>query len=222
MADCEIEDCPGDRQLGYTCNECGGTFCTEHRLPESHNCPELRITGSDDEDRNFATGLQDKPDKKRGLTKRDRTRATESTTDKPEPMDLDSSQTVGTSNEPATSRSPDVQPDGSIAGPASSGNESSNVRTGIAARLSANVEALFFGALQSASTRLRTAGSTLWHVLTGIARLSGAALTLGAVGWIVIASAPTVHAGNLQQLDPPVEALIVLLLGSILVETTKQ
>lgn len=30
--------CDGDDQLSHTCNYCGGSFCSEHRLPESHNC----------------------------------------------------------------------------------------------------------------------------------------------------------------------------------------
>ncbi|MGB9966100.1 AN1-type zinc finger domain-containing protein [Halobacterium hubeiense] len=70
MADCDIAECEGDHLLSYTCNECEGTFCTEHRLPESHDCPALRISNFDDSEGRFETGLQDKPGK-RGMTSRD-------------------------------------------------------------------------------------------------------------------------------------------------------
>jgi Zn-dependent protease len=30
--------CGKDEDLPFTCNYCGGTFCAEHRLPESHAC----------------------------------------------------------------------------------------------------------------------------------------------------------------------------------------
>lgn len=39
--------CEGDDALSYHCNECGGTFCSEHRLPESHNCEALRSKSHD-------------------------------------------------------------------------------------------------------------------------------------------------------------------------------
>lgn len=37
------EACDGDNGLSFTCNECGGTFCSEHRLPESHQCEPLLV-----------------------------------------------------------------------------------------------------------------------------------------------------------------------------------
>jgi Zn-dependent protease len=30
--------CGKEESLPFVCNYCGGTFCSEHRLPESHNC----------------------------------------------------------------------------------------------------------------------------------------------------------------------------------------
>jgi hypothetical protein len=39
MAECDI--CGDDVNMPYECNRCGGTFCGEHRLPESHDCPAL-------------------------------------------------------------------------------------------------------------------------------------------------------------------------------------
>jgi len=69
MGDCRVVGCEGDDKISYTCNECGLTFCSEHRLPENHNCSALRKSGSNAEGV-FATGLQNKDGKKRGLTKR--------------------------------------------------------------------------------------------------------------------------------------------------------
>jgi hypothetical protein len=33
--------CGREEFLPYKCSYCGGTFCTEHRLPENHDCPAL-------------------------------------------------------------------------------------------------------------------------------------------------------------------------------------
>lgn len=40
MGECDL--CPGDDDISFTCNHCHGRFCSDHRLPESHNCSELR------------------------------------------------------------------------------------------------------------------------------------------------------------------------------------
>jgi len=32
--------CGDDVTLPFTCKYCGGSFCGDHRIPESHNCPE--------------------------------------------------------------------------------------------------------------------------------------------------------------------------------------
>ncbi|ELZ91839.1 rhomboid family protein/GlpG-like protein [Haloferax mucosum ATCC BAA-1512] len=39
MAICDV--CGKDESLPYRCSRCGGTFCSEHRLPENHNCSGL-------------------------------------------------------------------------------------------------------------------------------------------------------------------------------------
>lgn len=39
MATCE--ECGKYENLPYQCDRCGNTFCSEHRLPENHNCPGL-------------------------------------------------------------------------------------------------------------------------------------------------------------------------------------
>ncbi len=39
MATCDV--CGTDADMPYECHRCGGTFCSEHRLPEHHDCPGL-------------------------------------------------------------------------------------------------------------------------------------------------------------------------------------
>jgi len=39
MAECD--ECGKNENMPYECKRCGGTFCVEHRLPESHDCPGL-------------------------------------------------------------------------------------------------------------------------------------------------------------------------------------
>ena len=46
MSECYI--CGQQDTIGRRCNECNLPVCTEHRLPENHNCPAL-LEGSDDE-----------------------------------------------------------------------------------------------------------------------------------------------------------------------------
>jgi len=39
MANCD--QCGREENMPYQCRYCGGTYCAEHRLPESHDCPGL-------------------------------------------------------------------------------------------------------------------------------------------------------------------------------------
>jgi membrane associated rhomboid family serine protease len=39
MAKCD--ECGAHENMPYNCRHCGGTFCSEHRLPENHSCPGL-------------------------------------------------------------------------------------------------------------------------------------------------------------------------------------
>ncbi|WP_276271337.1 rhomboid family intramembrane serine protease [Haloarcula litorea] len=39
MSDCDV--CGKSENMPYQCGHCGGTFCSEHRLPEAHDCPGL-------------------------------------------------------------------------------------------------------------------------------------------------------------------------------------
>lgn len=38
--------CDGDDRLSFACNECGGTYCSVHRLPESHDCTTVQTQGT--------------------------------------------------------------------------------------------------------------------------------------------------------------------------------
>ncbi len=38
---CEFPNCGKKDALTFHCNYCGGYFCAEHHLPESHNCPSI-------------------------------------------------------------------------------------------------------------------------------------------------------------------------------------
>ena len=38
---CEFPNCGKKDVLTFHCNYCGGYFCAEHHLPESHNCPRI-------------------------------------------------------------------------------------------------------------------------------------------------------------------------------------
>ena len=53
MATCDA--CGSDENMPYNCRHCGGTYCSEHRLPENHNCPGLE--GWNDPDGVFDSGF---------------------------------------------------------------------------------------------------------------------------------------------------------------------
>ena len=42
MAECAA--CGDSNSLSYTCSRCSSTFCPEHRLPESHDCPSISFS----------------------------------------------------------------------------------------------------------------------------------------------------------------------------------
>jgi membrane associated rhomboid family serine protease len=53
MAKCDV--CGAEESMPYHCKHCGGTFCSEHRLPEAHDCPGLQDWG--DEEKVFDSGF---------------------------------------------------------------------------------------------------------------------------------------------------------------------
>jgi len=59
MGDCKVAGCDGDDKISFTCNVCELTFCSEHRLPENHDCTGVRRPGSGT-DQVLSTGLQNR------------------------------------------------------------------------------------------------------------------------------------------------------------------
>jgi len=46
VADLKCEVCAAEVELPFTCSFCGGAYCSQHRLPESHECPDYwRVRG---------------------------------------------------------------------------------------------------------------------------------------------------------------------------------
>ena len=43
MAECEFEGCSKREALPFRCKYCGKSFCTQHRLPENHECDKLHL-----------------------------------------------------------------------------------------------------------------------------------------------------------------------------------
>ncbi|WP_135829071.1 rhomboid family intramembrane serine protease [Halorussus halobius] len=60
MAQCDA--CGEDENMPYKCRRCGGTFCSAHRLPESHDCPGLNEWNDPDGvfDSGFDDGVNDR------------------------------------------------------------------------------------------------------------------------------------------------------------------
>ncbi|PSQ14692.1 rhomboid family intramembrane serine protease [Halobacteriales archaeon QS_7_69_60] len=55
MAECDV--CGKQVNMPYDCGSCGGTYCGDHRLPESHDCPGLEQWN--DPDPVFDSGFDD-------------------------------------------------------------------------------------------------------------------------------------------------------------------
>ncbi len=55
MAKCDV--CGREETMPYNCRHCGGTYCSEHRLPENHGCPGLE--NWNDPDGVFDSGFDD-------------------------------------------------------------------------------------------------------------------------------------------------------------------
>jgi membrane associated rhomboid family serine protease len=62
MAKCDV--CGRDENMPYNCRHCGGTYCSEHRLPENHDCPGLK--NWNDPDGVFDSGFDASLDDSRG------------------------------------------------------------------------------------------------------------------------------------------------------------
>ena len=62
MAKCDV--CGTSVDLPYNCRRCGGTYCSEHRLPENHSCTGL--SEWNDPDGVFDSGFDDSVDNRGG------------------------------------------------------------------------------------------------------------------------------------------------------------
>ncbi|MFC6939038.1 rhomboid family intramembrane serine protease [Salinirubellus sp. GCM10025818] len=62
MAKCDV--CGTSVDLPYNCRRCGGSYCSEHRLPENHNCTGLNEWN--DPDGVFDSGFDDSVDNRGG------------------------------------------------------------------------------------------------------------------------------------------------------------
>jgi Predicted nucleic acid binding protein containing the AN1-type Zn-finger len=58
MSKCDL--CGEEVNMPYQCRHCGGTYCAEHRLPESHDCTGLEHW--DDSGAVFDSGFDDSVD----------------------------------------------------------------------------------------------------------------------------------------------------------------
>lgn len=70
MATCDL--CGRDENMPYNCNQCGGTFCSQHRLPENHDCPGLDQWNDPDGvfDSGFDDSVQNQGGRSKSLTDR--------------------------------------------------------------------------------------------------------------------------------------------------------
>lgn len=106
MKECSV--CGESLTHPYTCNYCGEKHCSDHRLPEKHDCPELISElsfGGNSPDSGWVQETEDSD-----TTSQDRDNSTERrTVDDPGRVDVPPSPDFGDS-------SPDVADDGSIKG----------------------------------------------------------------------------------------------------------
>ncbi len=60
----------GEKSMSFTCRYCGKSFCSEHRLPENHNCDGLEESIEQDKEKN-EEWFEDKFSKKKDKEKKD-------------------------------------------------------------------------------------------------------------------------------------------------------
>lgn len=236
MADCTFPDCHGDDQLAYTCNECGERYCSKHRLPEAHDCGALARTSIDFDGERFATGLQDKPGKKRGMTTTDDTRRStppSSSSRSPAESDCASSEASkpydtgrGWRSRSSHDRAsnPDTASESSLTKQTTNTSTVSTASTRPAnepqtRRLRESASALWAGL----TNRLNALARWLWYYAIGFLRLTGAVVTILGVGWLLGELLPLATAGvppNAAGID--IRSVLLLAVGIVLVVTTKE
>jgi len=98
--------------LAFECNYCDGVFCTEHRLPERHDCKALENPELFRKQLGGQSTKSGEPPKLENIDLKSESHYSEIDV---EPMELTREQTVGTtSKSPISDSSPDVAPDGSL------------------------------------------------------------------------------------------------------------
>ncbi len=46
MGECDVTGCSGDSSIANSCSYCGDSYCSEHRLPEKHDCLALATSNT--------------------------------------------------------------------------------------------------------------------------------------------------------------------------------
>lgn len=101
MSECQICGADATGTDGYRCNHCDDVHCSDHRLPENHNCVALRV------------GSVDSPNRVEAWKQESRGDGHSS----PEPMDVEKNRTPSKSSRSGSvGGSPDLNPDGTISG----------------------------------------------------------------------------------------------------------
>lgn len=120
MSECQICGADATGTDGYRCNHCDDVHCSDHRLPENHNCVALRV------------GSVDSPNRGEAWKQESRGGGHSS----PEPMDVDQNRTPSKSSGSGYSGgSPDLNLDGTISGNRSSSSNGETDGPSIVERL---------------------------------------------------------------------------------------
>ncbi|QFU83375.1 AN1-type zinc finger domain-containing protein [Natronorubrum aibiense] len=113
MGECDFRDCSGDGSIANSCSYCGFSYCSNHRLPEKHNCPalsDLNTLGPDfREEINLSESVPNKQSVSETTEKTECNRCSNYTTSERE-FCLECRRKEQT----ISSRSPDVSVDGSV------------------------------------------------------------------------------------------------------------
>jgi hypothetical protein len=125
-ADCRV--CAEFTTMPYQCSYCGGTFCSDHRLPEDHNCPAT----SEDSRQWFSSSSNQ--DGRRAVSTGD--------VDPPAPMDSSDVRTYGSADGTVGEASPDVALDGSVQQDGEN-TDTQDTNPGLATRIVRRLQNLF-------------------------------------------------------------------------------
>lgn len=115
MASCEY--CDGSTGiLAFECNYCGSVFCQSHRLPETHDCPNISQARPPTSTAHDAEAFTDWSRGAESVDEIDLEELPDRAKHENQPYSIvEVEETVGTTPEPDFESSPDVAVDGSIA-----------------------------------------------------------------------------------------------------------